>query len=1597
MKARWLTLLIVFIGLSAMLAWSVTAQGRGAAGPIAATDTEQSGNLEADPSQYYGQASLTFRYVGMFGKSEQPYAADAAHLNRPAGVAIDAAGNLWVAERLGARVLKYDPVGHFLIQIGVPGMTEVVDNAHMGAPMDVAVDSRNGNVWVVDSAWARVVKYAPDGTYLSQLGVTAQAGSDNGHFSGPTSVALDAGGNVYVSDTGNHRIQIFRETGSYSATLGVTGMPGSDSSHFNHPSHIALDSDAVLYVADTDNHRVQIFNAKRLWAGTLGASGAPGQDNDHLNRPTGVIAGGGYIYVADTGNRRVQKYRTINRDYVGTLGPFSSPVDVAMDANGNVYVADETNSCVRKFSAGLVEAPSVGNCGEPYAEEPGYYNAPLGVAVDSNGNVGIVEGLGQRFIELDNRGVELHMLGQAGVPGSDNEHLSQPHGVAFDALGSIYIADSGNQRVQILNSACAYSETRGSPPASPNYLFALPVDVAVDVNGSLYVVDRDNHCVQIYHPDGTWHATRGETGVPGSDNEHFRYPEGLGLDAGCNLYVADTGNERVLKFSPDGALLMALNRSRTRGAAFDQFSQPTDVAVDADGNIYVADSQNARVQVFDLHGAYVTTIGGVRGGFIGQLRGVYRVAVDDAGKVYVADRGNHRIQMFVRGVPGWQQANFNGFGDTQNRAVSAMAAYSEQLFAGTVSSAGAGAWRLSGPTWEQVMNGFGDPAICFVDCFAGFDGYLYATVSAATQCGLVGAQIWRSANGDGPSWHHVVTDGFGDPGNGAVSSLAVFGGYLYAGTARCDAGHGAEIWRSSSGNSGSWTPVLQGTLLGNSNKSVVALETFKEALFAATHNESQGAEIWRSGEGTSWARVSCCGFGDKNNYAILGLRAFNGYLYAGTYNRQGGCAIWRSADGRTWTRVANSGLGNPNNIGIAALIPFDNGLYAVVANEVSGPEVHRSFTGEPGSWEKVADNGFGGGGAAAVYFGNCVATVAEHALYVGTATEGNGGARIWARDEAIVGLSAHNSSPVALREPTYLTAEVTAGGSVSFLWDLDAGITATGRTVTHVYTSTGHYTPTVTASNSVSLMTASTVVTVQERIEGLGIEPHGPVKLGEGLTLCATVTAGSDIVYAWDFGDQTPEQPERCATHTYTSTGTFMATVKAHNALGTIYSVSTQVIVQGAIAGLVATNNGPTRIGEPTTLCATARGTDVSYEWHPYPNVTLPGQCVTYAYTLPGAHDAVVVASNLVSRATATTTVQVDEPISWVSIATDAPTRLGTNTHLTATADGSRVNYDWDLGDGTRAGGAWVTHHYAITGTYHVVVTATNFVSSVITSTSVLVQEGIAGLQVQINRDRICVGETTWLSASTTAGDAVQFDWDLGDGTHETGPYVTHVYTVPETYCPKVTAHNQVSRPEASICVDVVEPIADLGIEHRDPGPRGRPIEFHTTGKGTHMTCVWKFGDEPEEPGGLETSHTFMRNGTYTVTVSAINYCTSPTVTAMSTIMIMEPIAAVTLTNSSPTRADRPVFFTATIEPVLPATYTWDFGGGVTMTTATGRIQHTYGAIGACLASPACTARVTVSNEVSEVSASTTVAIIPVKWTYLPIILRRSLLRPPPQ
>lgn len=207
-----------------------------------------------------------------FGETGVAYLADNTHINNPDGIGLDGAGNLWVAEGAGARVLKYTTEGTFLMSIGTAGLTYLADKTHFASPRDVAVDS-GGNLWVTDMVSNRVVKFDPAGNYLTQLGITWEGGTDNAHFNGPVGVALDSEGNIYISDFYNHRVQVFDSTGFYSTTIGVTGVSGTDNAHFNTPNHITLDTNNNLYVVDERNHRVQIFDSSHNYSATLGVSG----------------------------------------------------------------------------------------------------------------------------------------------------------------------------------------------------------------------------------------------------------------------------------------------------------------------------------------------------------------------------------------------------------------------------------------------------------------------------------------------------------------------------------------------------------------------------------------------------------------------------------------------------------------------------------------------------------------------------------------------------------------------------------------------------------------------------------------------------------------------------------------------------------------------------------------------------------------------------------------------------------------------------------------------------------------------------------------------------------------------------------------------------------------------------------------------------------------------------------------------------------------------------------------------------------------------------------------------------------------------------
>jgi DNA-binding beta-propeller fold protein YncE len=598
-----------------------------------------------------------FWYERTFGETEVPFFADTAHIYNPEGVGLDAGGNLWVAETLGARVLKYSANGAFLDSIGEAGRVWLADNQHISVPMDVTIDGA-GNVWVVDQNSKRVVKFGPTGNYLAQLGVTWEGGTDNAHFNDPWSVAFDSAGNIYVSDAGNHRIQVYDQDLDYLTTIGVTGVAGADNAHFFSPWRIAIDDDDNLYVADLLNERVQMFNSSHNYVATLGVTGVLGDDDAHFNNPRGVAVDDEWIYVADGGNHRIQIFERATRVYQATLGEgpgldysLNWPSDVAVDATGNIYVADLLHNRVQKYNSSLEFVRTFGTTDVPYLTDEEHFNMPVAVAVDDAGNIGLVEDefRGHRFIKMDSDGEPLFSLGEAGVKGGGVDHFGNPSGVDFDSAGNIYVVDQWNHRVQIFDSAGGYLNTLGTGFGVGPSQFNYPSGVAVDGSGNIYVADTGNHRVQIYDSDRQYVATIGISGVTGGDNFHLDWPRDVEVDGDGNIYVADTLNRRVQVFGSNRAWKMTLGETGVWGGDGLHFSEPHSVAVDHQGKIYVADLYNNRVQVFAGNGTYLATIGGSWGDQADQFRYPTGVAVDADGNVYIADKYNHRVQKYAPG------------------------------------------------------------------------------------------------------------------------------------------------------------------------------------------------------------------------------------------------------------------------------------------------------------------------------------------------------------------------------------------------------------------------------------------------------------------------------------------------------------------------------------------------------------------------------------------------------------------------------------------------------------------------------------------------------------------------------------------------------------------------------------------------------------------------------------------------------------------------------------------------------------------------------------------------------------------------------------
>ena len=1123
MKARMFTVFALVVGLALVLTWAVAAQGpeppvtsqRGEPPPqpipawnwdsetpfrqpVAPADVSaQAANSDIP----LGQPGLSFRYVQTFGETEVAYNPDTSHLNYPYG--IGTVGNfVWIGEKWGNRLLKYDSAGTFQKEFGRARFPDSYEDTSFWEIEDVAEDSA-GNIWVLDSARNIVGKLNASGEKILELGTVWEEGDDNDHFVDPMSVAFDANGNIYVSDggtwwnreRGNHRIQIFRSDGTYLATIGQTGVCGSGNNQLCGPRHIAIYG-SELYVADAGNDRVQVFDI------TNPASPGYVATISGLNNPSGVAVDAEYIYVADTWNDQVQVFSRATRAHVATIGSgwgdgsdeFKNPTDVTVDTAGSLYVADFVNTRVQQFTRSdstWTYMRTYGVTGVPYLTNGYHYNNPSGVAIASDGSIYLTEDNGHRLVKLSSDGTPIWTVGAAGVKGdwdNSNDRLDNPDDVALDASGRAYVADRWHGRVQIYNPDGSYYATVGG--------LDCPGGVAIGPNGYLYVANSCNHTVRIYNTGLVLIATLGTSGEAGADNAHFSSPEDVAVDGNGTIYVSDRDNHRVQVFNASYAYVRTMGETGVSGSDFNHFNGPNGLFVDANDRLYVADEWNNRIQVFDKDSNYLTTIGGSWGSRTGQFGGAHGVAVDSAGNVYVADYDNHRVQKFALGVPGWKQVNINGFGDRSSR-IATLAPFGDHLYAGTFKFADHGAqlWRMDASgNWTAVMtNGFGVYYNVGIDHLVEFNGNLYAGVWNSTPYPPytdTGGEIWRSSNGS--TWTQVVSGGFGDRFNGEVFRLAVFNNQIYASAWSYTDTHGAEIWRSSTGNAGEWEQVVANGLGDATNQAGIAMEVFNGHIYIGTYswnsatNRPNGCEIWRS-DGARWAKVITDGFGNMNCYAARSLAGFGDFLYAGLSiwdpdaQAYSPGEIWRCSaasgcdEASDWEQVVSDGFGNAQNYGVSNLHEFGDHLYAVTTNSETGLEVWRTANGT--DWEQVGFAGFGDSNNSAPYWDNSVA-VFDNCLYIGTTNSANGG-EVWQKSVVTAGFTA---SPTEGVPPLTVTFTNTSTGDyTSSLWGFGDDITSTLTSPTHIYTAAGVYTVTLTVSDGIdtSTITRPNYITVR--------------------------------------------------------------------------------------------------------------------------------------------------------------------------------------------------------------------------------------------------------------------------------------------------------------------------------------------------------------------------------------------------------------------------------------------------------------------------------------------------------------------------------------
>jgi hypothetical protein len=414
----------------------------------------------------------------------------AARFAYPTDVATDSAGNVYVSSASAIR--KITPAGVVSTLAGTAGIRGSADGTGAAArfriPRGVAVDSA-GNVYVADGLDGTIRKITPAGVVTTLAGTAGVIGSTDGtgavaSFDSPSGVATDSAGNVYVVDWGNSTIREITPAGAVSTLAGTAGIRGSTdgtraAASFNSPRGVATDSARNVYVADTHNHTIRKITPAGVVSTLAGRAGIHGSTDGtgaaaRFTYPTGVATdSAGNLYVADWGNSTIRKITPAgvvttlagtarvrgSTDGTGTAASFDSPNGIATDSAGNVYVTDALNGTIRKITPAGVVTTLAGTAGIHGSTDgtgaAASFNSLNGVATDSAGNVYVADNFNYTIRKITPAGMVSTVVGVAGQAGFMPGAL--PGRLVFPVVG---VAVSGPSLYITLRNGVAVVQNR---------------------------------------------------------------------------------------------------------------------------------------------------------------------------------------------------------------------------------------------------------------------------------------------------------------------------------------------------------------------------------------------------------------------------------------------------------------------------------------------------------------------------------------------------------------------------------------------------------------------------------------------------------------------------------------------------------------------------------------------------------------------------------------------------------------------------------------------------------------------------------------------------------------------------------------------------------------------------------------------------------------------------------------------------------------------------------------------------------------------------------------------------------------------------------